>query len=555
MMVKLFTIFIFYLFVVSCSTTNSNMVETKYEQENNTIKEEQSPAISIEDISDSIKYMLNTNLKLSKLKPENYFSELITLYQRNNYHPFWVEDSLKSMGYQMLLDSDKQGFNPIDYFIFEIGTLINLSSIDSGNSILKNVELDLLLTSAILKYSDHLLKGKINPYELDSHWNYPNDDFNSYDSVLFTLLKKGQITEIEQFFEPKLFGYKHLKLELAKYRRLNTINTEKISIKYPGFLIQKGDSNEYVLPLKKKLAQLNLYSQDSLSLKFDDSLELAVIKFQSMHGLTPDGLPGRKTYMYLEWQIQDYINALIVNLERIRCLPKELSGNRVEVNIPSYSLHLFNSNEEKINTKIIVGKFKTKTPVFQSAINYLVFNPCWTIPNSIASKKMLPKLKNDSSFLENRNMFITKNGVRIPQDSIDFLKYSENYFPYKIFQNAGPNNALGKVKFMFPNPYQVYLHDTPSKNLFNKDIRAFSNGCVRIENAMKVAETILLEMDKHKYPLKKYLDKGYPDKVYLKNKIELDILYQTVTYDSRSHQTVFFKDIYYFDAKVLKLLN
>ncbi len=321
---------------------------------------------------------------------------------------------------------------------------------------------------------------------------------------------------------------------------------KKINLKYSGKLLRKGDSTIAIIPIKRKLRLLGLLEQDSLTIHFDSSMEAAVKNFQQMHNIRPDGIPGRNTFRFLSWPISKYINALEVHHKRIKKQADSLPSKRIEINIPEYKLRFFINDTVVQSFDVIVGKYKKRTPLLTSKIDYLVFNPCWTVPHRIAVKSMLPKLKKDTSYLDNRNMFITQNGETRDHRKIDFSQYNKTNFPYKIFQNASPGNALGQVKFMFENSHLVYLHDTPSKYLFNKDFRTFSSGCIRVNHAMQLAE-LMLDTDQNPTIIKNKLAKGYPVKVYLNNPLPIIIKYETARYNEQFDLVQYFYDCYGLD--------
>ncbi len=337
-----------------------------------------------------------------------------------------------------------------------------------------------------------------------------------------------------------------LKIE-EKISCFQSLQKEKeINLKYPGKLLKKGDSGIAIIPIKRKLQLLGLLKQDSLTIRFDSTMEVAVKKFQRMHNIRTDGIPGRNTFRFLSWPISKYINTLENYRENMSKKVDSLPSTRIEINIPEYSLRIYDNDSLLKQFKVIVGKYKTQTPILNSEVDYLVFNPCWTVPHKIAIKNMLPRMKRDTNYLDDRNMFITQNGTRVNHKAIDFSSCSKDNFPYKIYQNASPGNALGKVKFMFDNPYSVYLHDTPSQYLFKRDFRAFSNGCIRVENALELAQ-LMLNTDQNKAIIKNKLAKGYPVKVYLKEPVSIIIKYETVRYNEQLDLMQFFYDCYGLD--------
>ncbi|ALO14876.1 murein L,D-transpeptidase [Salinivirga cyanobacteriivorans] len=332
--------------------------------------------------------------------------------------------------------------------------------------------------------------------------------------------------------------------KMAFFRSLK--NEQKINLKYPGKLLRKGDSGIAVIPIKRKLQLLGLLKEDSLTIHFDSSMNTAIKKFQKMHNIRADGIPGRNTFRFLSWPVNKYTQSLEKNRNRIAQQPDSLPATRIEINIPEYTLRFYEIDTVVQQFEVVVGKYKNQTPTLNSKIAYLVFNPCWTVPHSIAVKSILPRLKRDTTFLDNRNMFITENGERKNHHKIDFSQFNKSNFPYKIFQNASPGNALGQVKFMFENSHLVYLHDTPSKYLFNKDFRTFSSGCIRVNHAMELAK-LILNADQNKAIIKNKLAKGYPVKVHLNEPIPIIIQYQTARYNEQLDMVQFFYDCYGLD--------
>ena len=488
---------------------------------------------------------------LNDQSTSNNYAKLCSIYKVNNNKPFWTTVDQQREGLMLIESCIFHGLNPQDYNSEQLNYLFQKLVLDTVFNVKKHAEFDVKLTQGVIKFIDHLQNGKLNPKDYNFSWNYPLKSNVTNDTVLKQLIVNKRINEIETFYEPQFIAYKQLKIELKKLLRTNKEFSDEFVLKYPGFLNRPGDSNAYILSLKHKLKQKGYIKQDTLGLKFNAELEQALKAFQQKHGLTPDGLPGKRTYTFLNWTKENYVNTLKINLERLRWLSQDLPENYLWVNIPAYKMQIHANGTIQGEARIIVGKYKNQTPVFQSAINYLVFNPCWTVPNSITSKSILPRLKKDSTYLKTHNMFLGENGVEVSSKGVDFSKFTKKNFPYKIYQRTGGSNALGKVKFMFANKYSIYLHDTPSQNLFAKDYRALSHGCVRVQNAIALAEYILFDLDDHKQTIAYYLKKGYPEKVYLQKKLPLMIHYFTCAYNENIKQVVFYNDVYARDNKVL----
>lgn len=478
---------------------------------------------------------------------------LLSVYNRNGNNPLWRSLKQKQEGLMLIDSCIFHGLNTYDYNSKRLKALYQKLSSDTIFNTSQHAQFDIQLTKSLIKYISHLQKGKLNPKSFWPSWNYPINSNEINDSVLVQLITENKLTGIDSLFQPKNMLYKKLKQEIKAWY----INTEPTyeNIKYPGFVIKTGDSNTYVLQLKNRLQQKNYLRQDSLTMAFDSITIAALKKFQQKHGLNPDGKPGKRTYAFLNWKRQNYIDVLKVNLERLRWMFSEVPDNYIWVNIPEYKLKLYLRNQPQMQAKVVVGKYKNQTPVFSSAINYLVFNPCWTIPNSIANKSILPRYKKDSTFLVKRKMFIGKNGVEVNPSTVSFSDLAKENSVYKIYQRSSKSNALGKVKFMFDNKYSIYLHDTPSQSLFKKDYRALSHGCVRVQNALNIAGLILFDYDQHSRSIEFYLKKGYPDKVYLNKELPIMIHYYTCGYNYKSGVVQFYSDVYAKDYKVLEALS
>lgn len=475
------------------------------------------------------------------------------LYQTNGFGPIWNSDTLIQQAIELIKSANNHGLASTDYLLPEIDSLNSIRKIDSFEIAERHALLDIYLSYGILKYSKHLYFGKLKPLNYHDSWNYPKQAGINFDSILLQKAKNLKAIEIEHYFEPKTQAYFQLKKELLKYKS-DSSTVLNYSINYPEMLNRLGDSNQYVRELKVCLAQKGMYPNSSINAKFDTLLFQSLVNLQNKHGLTPDGLPGKKTYDVLNWNHQRYYETIKLNLERLRWLPRKLPANYIQANIPEYQLNVYTEHKLYYSTRIIVGKYDNQTPVITSDINYLVFNPCWTVPNSIASEKMLPRIQRDSTYLDKRNMFITRNGVRQNHHEIDFSEYNKSNFPFKVFQNTDPGNALGKVKFMFPNNHTIYLHDTPGKSLFNRDHRAFSHGCVRVQNAEHLAKLIVKDIDGNPKDLDYFYSKGFPVKVYLDSPIPLYITYHTCSYNPELNMVQFFRDVYGFDYRLLKNL-
>jgi murein L,D-transpeptidase YcbB/YkuD len=540
-MVKILLWIIIIFTFINCSSTHKAFIvsDTKH-----SFSADSSFLIKKNETKLSISSIINNNA--SKYKTIN------DLYKKNNYSPIWFNLILRNEGLKLLESANKQGLSPNDYSIKTLKHLIDNINNSTVFDAKKNAMLDVMLTKNIILYSNHLLFGKINPKNIYPSWNYSNKVSYSIDSLILDKIDSDSILYLDKILEPKSNLYKHLKSNLQKYRNIKNSLSEN-TYSYPNTTINIGDSSNQIFALKKYLCKLGYLSDKNINYTFDSDLKKAIMQFQSSHGLAPDGILGKNTYYALQWSPQKYIDEIRINMERCRWMPKKYPDTLLLVNIPEYKTTLYKNNEILFSSRVIVGKVKNKTPVFCSKIDRVVFNPCWTVPNSIATKKLLPRIKRDSTYLDKHNMFIRKNGVDQVVDSIDFSKYSTNNFPFKIYQRSCSTNALGRVKFVFSNKYQIYMHDTSNKRLFNKTNRAFSSGCIRLENPLNLAKIILKDIDNNSNNIKRYLSKPYPIAVKLKNQVPIFITYFTCTLSNNN--LVFLNDIYSYDYKILKSIG
>ena len=262
-----------------------------------------------------------------------------------------------------------------------------------------------------------------------------------------------------------------------------------------GPALHEGERDERILLLKERLvASGDLAAPPDQGDLFDGLLKEAVQRFQARHGLTADGVVGTRTLTELNVPIGQRIQQLAASLERCQPLPSLLEPRHILVNIADFTLKLYEDGELRLSMPVIVGKTYRQTPVFTGSISSLVLNPSWEVPHSIATKDLLPKIKKNPGYLSQSHFRVFqgwKTSEEINPAGIDWATLSPSRFPYRLRHEPGPDNALGQVKFLFPNPYDVYLHDTPSQALFQKDTRTFSSGCIRLARPLDLAVYLL----------------------------------------------------------------
>jgi murein L,D-transpeptidase YcbB/YkuD len=424
---------------------------------------------------------------------------LLNIYAQKLYTPLWlngVNDTLVKVE-QMLtfIDSVKyHGLNPNDYHIEQLKKLHNsIFSVGLKHaSPLEFAHLDLLLTDAFLSLASHLYNGKFNPYSLKIQYGIQQGKPELLmDYKLFKMLAHDNINRFMTVFYPKAHGYIKM-VEKAKQLDANLDKDFKISLS-ANYDFSKLFSDTIAMTQIAKKMKLLGYACVIDTFIHDSLARNAVIKkFQYHHGLNQDGEFGKRTFEALNTSIEDRLYQIYINMERIRWLPEKYDQFRVVVNIADYTMDLIDGMDTLLHMKTIIGRSVRETPVFSSKMTYLVFSPTWTVPPGILRKDILPAVAKDVNYLARKNMVVlNRSNEIINPDSIDWVKARRGSFPYIIRQQPGDHNALGRVKFMFPNKYSVYLHDTPSKSLFNRDERLFSSGCIRIEKPIDLAKALL----------------------------------------------------------------
>jgi len=511
-------------------------------------------------IQESIRIYINElegsgTIKLAKQKIIG--NPVITdLYKNENYQPVWDNASNRKDLIEILDDSFFEGLNPEDYYYDFIEE--HNKKIESGIRITMDeyAIADIVMTNATLTYALHMIQGKVNPTTLDPNWNYSMRPLpDSVELRLVHRLRTQSLKEGVANIRPELPLYHKLRKWFAHLDSIQNTGGEIQQIEYPGAPLRLGDSSLAVTELKRQMAGYGYEIISPENEKFDEELESAIIDFQMITGLDTDGICGKKTYVALSTSLDERLDIIRVNMERCRWLNNDLPREFLLVNIADYHLYIFKDRQTDYECRVVVGKEFHETPVFTSDIKYVVFNPTWTVPYSISSKEILPKLKKDPNYLQNRNMTLLRGNEVVNPSSIDFSQYSQKNFPFTIRQEPGPNNALGLVKFIFPNKYAVYLHDTPSKSYFEKSDRAFSHGCVRVKDPLILAEQLLGDKGYDSEKIASVIKSKKLQNVYLSKPIPVMLMYWTCYENNIDGRVYFYRDVYGRDKKILSELN
>ena len=418
-------------------------------------------------------------------------------------------------------------------------------------------EEDILFSDALARLLYQLQNGKVNPETLDQDWNYKRliDDPRAMETVAAYFAEKD-ISGLIAAARPNDDVYKRLTGTLLDY--VTYKQSGGWDVVGEGTAIKPEQDDPRIVDVRARLEKTTDYRAGDLaaSFKYDEGLRIAITQFQIKHGLETDGVIGSGTLKAMNISVDDRIDQIKANIERSKWVGKSLEGQSdfVVVNIASYDLLLIQNGELSWRTDVVVGKDYRKTPVFTGEMVYLEFNPTWTIPPGILRKDILPKFRKDSNYLVEKgfNLYDRSRNI-VDSTKIDWDELN-NRFPYSIVQPPGPKNALGQVKFIFPNKHSVYLHDTPSKALFNKTARAFSSGCIRVKDPTKFAEYVLRYNDGwDRGRVQSVMDSKKQTRINLKDKLKVAVLYWTV--DAIQNDVRFHEDIYDRDAAVITALN
>jgi murein L,D-transpeptidase YcbB/YkuD len=477
-------------------------------------------------------------------------------YAKRGFRAAWSNARNAEQLRKALAESYDDGLNPADYYLPLIEKLSHQLSEPASTPILR-AQYDILLTEALLRLGYHLSFGKVDPTTFDAQWNYgrtPASE-NVAQEVERALAAEDVYQRVEAL-KPTHPLYVELKRELARFRAAATASdTPPIPT---GPSLKPGMNDARVPLVRRRLTDAgDLSAGDaSDSMEYDARLVMAVQNFQQRMGLESDGVLGPGTITELNVPTAARIRQLRVNLDRGRVLLQDLPEAFVVVNIAGFTIYYIRGQDIVWNARVQVGRPYRRTPIFRSDISYLVLNPTWTVPPGIIKKDILPAAQRDPDAITRKGLrVLDANGRELNPHSIDWTRFRSGHIPYTLRQDPGPANALGRVKLMFPNPYLVYLHDTPSTALFDRAERTFSSGCVRVERVLELTELVLGDRERwNQESIARELDNGQTRNVTLSRKIPVLLAYWTAWVDPQG-RTNFRRDIYGQDAQWARALD
>lgn len=506
---------------------------------------------------------------------------LARFYQERQYRPAWSDETGPYEQADILIntiqaDAAREGLQVGAYRLTKLSKFLHdVRSQTIASQTLDPrplADLDLLLTDTFLTYSTNLSVGKTNLDAMDAHW-FEQREKTDLPQALQTALDANRLGETLKTLSPQHAGYGQLRDALARYRDIAARGGwPRIPT---GFDLRPGDLDERVMALRTRLQITGDFKGPGASAtdvsagrhkngkgrkkqtlgsnEYDSTLVQAVKAFQRRHGLGPDGVIGGGTLAALNVPVETRIQQILVNMERWRALPQDLGKRRIEVNIPNFTLDVVDNERSVMHMKVVVGEMleKRNTPAFTAKMTHVVLNPFWHVPKSIAEEELFPLSRKNPRYFTDHNFIVRR--VEVGEKQVPSAKASDGstvstkIYKYLLKQAPGPKNALGRVKFIFPNPHGIYLHDTPSKELFNRTVRTYSHGCIRVEKPVDLAEYLLHDNAKWtRESILSTIDLQKEKTVWLPESVPVYIQYWTAWVDADG-VVQFRNDIYGYD--------
>jgi murein L,D-transpeptidase YcbB/YkuD len=478
---------------------------------------------------------------------------LPALYELHGFQPFWNSARVAKL-LDVVRASAADGLTPADYHRATLERLAGQVDRTPQDA----AQLDLLATDAYTELLYHLYFGKVDPISIDSHWNFEQREVKNGDAVQFVLdgMTSVDIASAVDAVRPDHWMYRSLVDALETYRHIAAAGGWPTIADGPT--LRRGVTDPRVADLRLRLSASGDDPGVSIGgVLFDEPVETALKRFQARHLLTQDGAVGPATRRELNVSVSQRIDQIRINLERARwVLHQSIDGDFVIVDVAGFEVRYVRNRAVIWRSRAQVGQSYRQTPIFRSAIQEVVLNPTWTVPPGILGKDILPAIRRDPAYLEKRGLrVIDRNGRPVDEANVDFSRYNAATFPFMVRQDPGPTNALGRVKIMFANPYLVYLHDTPSQALFERERRAFSSGCIRTERPLELVELLLASPDRWSGALiNAAVASGTTRTIRLPKPIPVLILYWTVDRDAQG-AIVFKPDPYSRDPTLVKALD
>ena len=514
-----------------------------------------SSAISSELRGMAAKGQLGNNLNTA-----GYREQIKKLYESANFAPLWIKGDEPTSQARYLIEAMRasrlKGLNPSDYDAESLGTQ---SKSLKGASAAAQASFDASLSMATMRYISDLRIGRINPKHLKFGIDVQSKKYNLPEFIAQQVASAGNVPSVLDQTEPPYTGYRRIETTLKQYLDLAAKGD---GAKVPGGTktVAPGDTYTGTTQLAQRLQLLGDLPKGGSFDSYSGTLVEGVKHFQARHGLATDGKLDATTLRELNTPLSARVQQIDDALERWRWMPTEFQQPPVLVNIPEFRLRAYSDNHQlALSMNVVVGKAApTQTPVFTDDIRFIVFRPYWNVPPGILRRTIIPAIVKNSGYLARERFEVTDSSGRVVSPNDDLVAGLRSG-KYSVRQKPGPTNALGLIKFMFPNSHSVYLHSTPSTELFSRSRRDFSSGCIRLEKPAELAGFLLRNQRDGQQPwtvalAQAAMDSGKDNRqVNLAVKVPVLILYVTAVAeeDSTVH---FFDDIYGHDQRLNALL-
>lgn len=477
--------------------------------------------------------------------------DLAAFYQANDYQPIWTgasdaDRARRAALFEAIAAADSHGL-PVARYDAE-GLMARLKVARSPREAgLAEVE----MSRTFLRLAREMQTGALIPSEVDGDIKR-EVAYRDRGSYLTSLIQSSP----RAFFRalpPRSNEYARLMKE--KFRLESLAKTGGWGPKVPGEALKPGQSGAAVVALRNRLMAMGFMGR-SATQTYDESMMIAVQQFQMAHGLTPDGVAGPGTMAQVNTTVSDRLKSVIVAMERERWLNQELGARHIIVNLTDFNARIIEDGQVAFETRVVVGKNTgdRRSPEFSDSMDHMVINPTWHVPRSIAVKEYLPKMQRNPNAASHLRLYNSR-GQQVSRGAVNFNAYSASSFPFSIKQPPSQGNALGLVKFMFPNRYNIYLHDTPAKSLFERETRDYSHGCIRVQKPFELAYELLSPQEADpKGKFHSILNTGRETRVNLEREVPVHIIYRTAFTSAKGHMQ-YRRDVYGRDAKIWDALG
>lgn len=470
---------------------------------------------------------------------------VLEAYEFRDFDPIWIKGTQLDMAIYKLVDTlenaRSHGLNPVHYHLDALKEYLEVKNPSSQQL----AELDVIATIALSSYAHDLSNGRYEPQLIDPNWRLdaPSKDWQN----LLFLDSPSNMVNYLPTLAPRHPDYQVLQNWLVFYQETSQKEGD-IRVRV-GVPLRLGDEGPRVAQLRARLVQLGDIRFTTRKVNedyFDKDLRKALIRFQKRHHLTADGAAGARTIQMLNIPLEQRAKQIAYNLERWRWLPSQLEDNRVWVDLTDYTAHIF-LNGQSESMKVIIGKPERKTNVFYGKMTYMVTNPTWRVPMRIARENLLPKLQDNPNYLAENGYHVYSSwsigAKRLNPQLVNWKAIKPEDLSYRFEQSADDDNALGAYKFMFPNKFDIYLHDTPAKHLFRESTRAFSSGCIRLERPADFADLLVSGDKKRQEQLELARQTKQTKVISLDNELPVYLVYFTAVPNSNG-MPEFREDIY-----------